>query len=142
MAEPRQSKGKEAEVDAASPTSATDDRWTVMVFMGAANTPFAAPLQTAARDDLQEMAFSGNHGGKSAAVEVFVQVHGLGNVPQRGRVVPGRVELGDIPSTQRTADEGEDLENFVSWSLIQTPRTTPCWFSGGTPSTSGSDPAC
>lgn len=88
-------------------------KWTVMVFMGAHAIKGSAPLWDAARSDLQEMAAIGSGG----TLNVFVQVHGLEDVPQRGHVRPGDPSLTDVPKGQRETAGGQALESFIAWAL-------------------------
>jgi hypothetical protein len=67
--------------DAAGP-SPPPVKWTVMVFMRAATIAGNAPLMDAARDDLAEMMGIGS----GDALDIFVQIHGLQDVPLRSHV--------------------------------------------------------
>jgi hypothetical protein len=111
-------------------------KWTVMVFMGAATIEGNAPLRDPALDDLAEMEFVGS----GAALDVFVQVHGLKDVPQRSHV--GKTGLADVPPGQQDpAGGGPSRSSSPGRSRRQvtirtTAATTRCRCSGATPTTS------
>ena len=69
--------------DIAPAGASKDAKWTVMVFMGADSIEGNAPLLDAAEADLLEM----RSVGSGEALNVFVQVHGKGPVPRRGRIL-------------------------------------------------------
>src|SRR5262245_47238427 len=94
------------------------EKWTVMVFMGAATIKGNAPLKEAAESDLAEMAAVGSGRG----LNVFVQVHQGGDfIPRRARVVermrPKLDRLPPVPDTERVLTGGHALLSFIRWSL-------------------------
>jgi hypothetical protein len=96
----------------------TDAKWTVMVFMGADTIEGNAPLLDPAEADLLEMRFVGS----GDALNIFVQVHGKGPVPRRGRITEGMPEgidaLDYVPEGERNTARGMALESFIRWSLM------------------------
>jgi hypothetical protein len=97
------------EADSSTPPP---EKWTVMVFMGAATIEGNAPLGDAAQNDLAEMQFVGSGG----PLNIFVQVHGLKDVPQRSHVrTPFLLE--DVPEGERDPAGGQALGQFISWAL-------------------------
>jgi Clostripain family len=87
-----------------------------MVFMGADTIDGNAPLIDAAKADLAEMRYVGSGG----ALNVFVQVHGIG-VPRRGHVTEGMPAgidaLPPVPQGERDPARGRALLSFIKSSL-------------------------
>ncbi len=96
-------------------------KWTVMVFMGADTIKGNEPLREAAKADLEEMAAVGS----GDALNVFVQVHGMGEVPQRGRIRAGAFPLTDVPQEERETAGGHALECFIARSLEEANHRIP-----------------
>jgi Clostripain family len=98
---------------AGSSTESTSVKWTVMVFMGADTIGHNAPLIDAAKADLEEMAYVGSGNG----LNIFVQVHGMKEVPQRTQIIRGPITFSDVPEDERVLDDGHAIERFISWAL-------------------------
>jgi hypothetical protein len=94
------------------PAEPDQTKWTVMVFMGADNVAGTAPLKSFAKADLDEMAQVGSGG----QLNIFVQVHGLGNGPMRGKIAEGS-ELAPVPADQKATAGGMALEHFIASSI-------------------------
>jgi hypothetical protein len=100
-------------------------KWTVMVFMGADTIKGNAPLIKAAEADLREM----RSVGSGERLNIFVQVHGKGPVPRRGRItkgVPKGIDALDIvPDHEQETEGGRAIECFIGWSLEESERHLP-----------------
>ena len=102
-----------------------DAKWTVMVFMGADTIKGNAPLIKAAEADLREM----RSVGSAKRLNIFVQVHGKGPVPRRGRITKGMPKgidaLDIVPDKEQETAGGRALESFIGWSLQESKRHLP-----------------
>lgn len=92
-------------------------KWTVMVFMGADTIGSNFPLQDAARADIAEMAAVGEGAKPSTTLDMFVQVHGLREQPQRARIVDGHAPLANVPADEQGIEGGHALECFIRAAL-------------------------
>src|SRR5262245_5727452 len=105
-----------------------DNKWAVMVFMGANNVPGETDLAGPSRSDINEMteAMKGaiDGAGPDKSLDVLVQVHRRSGAERLHFREQGKINRSNVPVTERNTGDGSVWDFLLDWARREAPQAT------------------